>query len=132
MPQLQNLVLLDRAATPVSHTFVPRGISRDGVATVVKNDGTLASEQRVTIATRRNNGNVKTRIVISRPVAMTETINGVSNPKIVRTAYADVTFTFSLSSSEQERNDLVGMLADALGTSKSLINDSVVKGQDIY
>jgi hypothetical protein len=51
---------------------------------------------------------------------------------VQRTAYADLQFTFDATSSEAERNDIVGMLADALGTSKTLVNDLVVKLQGVY
>jgi hypothetical protein len=51
---------------------------------------------------------------------------------VVRTAYADVTFTFDSTSSEDERNDIVGMLANALDPSATLVNDAVVKLQGVY
>jgi hypothetical protein len=61
-----------------------------------------------------------------------QTINGIVTPVVVRTAYAELMFTFSESSSEQERKDCVGMMADSLAASKVLINDTVVKLQGIY
>lgn len=132
MPQLSNLVLNDRAATPVAHTFVPRGINKDGVATLVKNDGTFTGEQKFSLRTARNGNTVKTRIILARPVVQTETVNGIARPKVVRTASADLTFVFNSDSSEQERTDLVGMLASALGVSQALVHQTVVKGEDIY
>jgi len=133
MPQLQNLVLLDRAATPVSHTFTPRDIV-SGVGTVIESSGVPIGNSRVSVSLSQvaSSGRYKATVKIARPVVATQVINGVSTPVIVRTAYADLTFTFESSSSEQERTDLVGMLADALGTSKTLINDVVVKLQGVY
>lgn len=131
MPQLANLVLTDRAATPVAHTFTPKSID-SGVATVVETTGTPIGESRFSLSTRRVNGKVKSRAVLVVPVVQTETINGISKPKVVREAIVDATFTFSAESTEAERNNLVGMFADGLGTGKVLVNDTIVKAQGIY
>lgn len=131
MPQLANLVLTDRAATPVAHTFVPKDMS-GGVATVVESTGVPVGDKRYSISTRRANGRTKARIVFAVPVVQTETINGISKPKVVREAIVDATFTFSSESTEFERNEIVGMFADSLAASKTLVNDTLVKGQGIY
>lgn len=131
MPSLQNLVLTDRAATPVAHTFTPRG-QPNGVATVVETTGVPIGESRYTISTRRVNGKIKVRAVLSVPVVQTEIINGITKPKVVRESVVDATFTFSAESTEAERNNVVGMFADSFGTSKVLVNDTIVKLQDVY
>ncbi|UJQ85345.1 MAG: putative coat protein [Fenycovirus faecenecus] len=133
MPQLQNLVLTDRATTPVSHTFTPQGINaQTGVATVTESNGILVGENRVTISTRRVNGKVKTRMVFTAPIVQTETVSGVSRPVVVREGIVEVNATFSLESSEQERNNLIGMVMSALGTDKALVHDTIVKAQNVY
>lgn len=53
MPQLQNIVLTDRATTPVNHTFVPRDIDRNGVATVVESTGVPVGENQLSISLTR-------------------------------------------------------------------------------
>lgn len=132
MPQLQNLVLTDRAATPVNHTFTPEGIKGD-VASVVESTGVPVGANRFTISlTRNGNGKYKANLRLAMPVVQTQTINGVSSPVVVRAAYADLTFTFDPTSTTQERKDIVGMLADSLGTSKTLVNDAVVNLQAVY
>jgi hypothetical protein len=95
-------------------------------------DGTPVSERKLSISQRRANGKVKTRLLLAVPVVQTETINGISTPKVVREAWVDCTFTFSLLSSEQERKDVVGMFMSALDPSKVLVNDSLVKAEGIY
>lgn len=132
MPQLSNVVLTDRAATPVAHTFTPRGINKDGVATLVKNDGTFTGEQKLSLRTTRNGNTVKTRMILARPVVQTETVNGIARPKIVRVASFDGTFLFSADSTLQERNDLMGMIANACGVSTTLVHKTIVEGEDIY
>lgn len=134
MPVLQTVVLTDRATTPVAHTFAPIGGPRsNGVATVAKSmDGTPVSERKLSISQRQVNGKVKTRMLLAVPVVQTETINGISTPKIVREAWVDCTFTFSRNSSEQERKDVVGMFASALEPAKVLVNDTLVKAEGIW
>lgn len=131
MPALQNLVVNDRAATPVAHTFTPRDFI-NGVATVVESTGVPIGEKRYSISTRRVNGRIKNRVVFAVPVVQTETINGISKPRVVREAIVDATFSFASDSSEQERADAVGMFADSLATAKVLVNDTIVKNQGIY
>jgi hypothetical protein len=62
----------------------------------------------------------------------TQTINGVSSPVVVRTAFAEVNFTFDALSSDQERKDCVGLIANALAASQTQINDLLVNLSDIY
>jgi hypothetical protein len=131
MPQLQNLVLTDRATTPVNHTFTPRDIV-DGVATVVETTGVPVGEKRVSISLRRTAGKVKGRLVLTFPVVQNETVNGIVRPTVVRTAIADVNVTFDATSTEQERKDLIGQLESALGSSKTLVNDTFVSLQNVY
>lgn len=133
MPQLQSVVLKDRATpTPVDHPFTPRDVRAD-VGTVIETTGVPVGNSRLSVSLRvQPNGQYKAELKLAVPVVVNETINGVTNPKVVRTAYADVTFKFDPLSSEQERTDLVGMLADALGTGKTLIHDTVVKLQGVY
>lgn len=132
MPQLQTLVLKDRTTpTPVDHTFTPRDI-KSGVGAVVETSGVPVGDGRYTISLRQVNNRYKAQIQIAIPVVQNETINGIVTPKAVRTAYADLTFTFDSTSTEQERTNIVGMLADSLGTGKVLVHDTVVKLQGVY
>lgn len=132
MPSLQNTVLTDRAATPVNHTFVPRDIVNN-VGTVVNSTGIPLADKRLTVSLNKTaQGNYKTRLQMAIPVVMDQTINGMTQPTVVRTAYADLLFTFSSTSTEQERKDIVGMLQSALAPSNVLINDTAVKLQGVY
>lgn len=132
MPQLQNVVLTDRAATPVAHTFTPRDIT-SGVATVIETSGVPVGNSRLSLSLRTTpQGRYKADVKLAIPVIVNETINGVVTPKVARTAYADVTFTFDQTSTEAERNNLVGMLQDSFRANAVLFNDTVVKLQGIY
>ncbi len=132
MAQLTPLVLKDRKATPVNHTFNPLGI-RDGVATVVESSGIPIGDNRVSISLNRNaNGRIKPLVKFVFPVVQTETIDGISTPKVVRTAYAEIALNFDSTSSEAERNDVVGMIYNSLAAGVSLIEDTTVRLNGIY
>lgn len=132
MPQLQNLVLTDRAATPVAHTYVPREIS-NGVGTVVESTGVPIGDNRFSVSLRRTSeGRSKAVLKGVFPIVQTQTINGISTPVVVRTAYADLTFSFDGTSTEQERKDVVGLVYSSLAVGATLVNDTVTKLQGVY
>lgn len=133
MPQLQSLVLTDRTTpTPANLTFVPQNIDSKGVASVVNNAGTPIGEKRVTVSMTKRNSRYVGQVRIAIPVVATETINGVSRPVVIRTAYLNVDATFDEKSTLQERNDAIGMLQSAFDPSKVLVNDTLVKLEGVY
>lgn len=134
MPALQSIQLTDRAATPVTKTLVPTGGPKGSVGRVAVADatGNLLSETALTVSGRRTAQRLRSSVKLSVPIIANEVINGVSVPKVARVSYATVEFSFALDSSEQERNDVVGMLASAFATSKVLVHDTVVKGQTVW
>lgn len=133
MAQLTSIVLTDRKATPVAHTFLPRTIEGP-VATLIESTGIPVGDSRFTISLGKPTaqGKYKPTLRLTIPVVQTQTLNGVSTPVVVRTAYAEASFSFDATSSEAERNDVVGMLADSLRASLALVHDTVVKLQGVY
>ncbi len=132
MPQLQTVILADRTpVTPASLTFQPRDIVA-GVGEVVNNAGTPIGEKRLTVSTKQTGKRFKSEVRLVLPVVVTEVINGVSSPKVVRTSYINLSTSFDETSTEQERNDAVGLMASALLPAKVLINDALVKVEGVY
>lgn len=132
MPQLQTLVLKDRQATPVSHTFTPRNIA-GGVGEVVESSGVPVGENRVTISLRKTpGGRYKGTLKMTFPIVQNQVVNGITTPVVVRSGYISVDTDFDATSSEAERNNAIGQLADALAIDKVLINDTLVKLQGVY
>lgn len=127
-----NLVLKDRATTPVSHTYTPDGDDANGVHVYSEKTSVPAGNPRFTASLRNSNGKYRPTVKLTVPITQTQTVNGVSSPVIVRTSYAEVNFTFDALSSEQERADVVGLLVDSLGASQTQINDLIVKLSDIW
>lgn len=131
MPALQTIGLIDRAATPVTHNFIPRDV-KNGVGLVVRTSGVPIGEEKLTISMRKVGSKYKGRLTLSIPVVVDETVLGVVSPKIVRVAAATLEVNFDEKSSTQERTNLMGMLADALGTSKTLVHNSFVGLEGVY
>lgn len=127
-----NLVINDRAATPVAHTYSPDGDDANGVHVFTEKTGVPAGYPRFTASLRQSGGKFRAQLKLAVPVTQTQTINGVSNPVVVRTNYAEVNFTFDGLSSTQERADIVGLIANSLAASQTQINDMLVNVSDIY
>lgn len=139
MAQLQNLVLTDRAGTPVNHTFTPRDVTNVGgktnVGTVQESTGVKIGDKTYSISIREtgpNRDKYRVQIKFVVPVVVNETINGVVVPKVARTSYVDATFTFDAMSSQQERDDVVGMFASSLDASKVLVDSTLVDLEGVY
>lgn len=126
MPAPTTLTVNDRAATPVAHDFLP-GPRKDGVQYFLNSDGVKIGDKTITISQRQANTKYKPRLVFTVPVVQIETINGIASPKVVRTAYADLTFTFDEESSPQERKDIVGFVYDTLDPAQTSV-DAVITG----
>lgn len=133
MPTLQSMILTDRTpGTPVAHTFTPKGLN-GGVGIVTdKSGGVPFGEPRFAIGNRETQDRINTDVKFSVPVLATESINGVSRPIVLRSAYVTARFSFSRLSTEQERNDVVGMFASAFAPGVTLVNDVVVKAEGVY
>lgn len=127
-----NLVINDRAATPVAHTYTPDGDDTNGVHLYSEKTTVPIGNPKFSISLKRSSQKYKSSLKLAIPVVQSQVINGVTSPVIVRTAYANVEFTFDGLSSEQERADCVGLLANALNASQTQINDLVVKLSDIW
>lgn len=133
MPQLQSISLTDRTpVTPANIVFVPRDIDAKGVGTAVNTAGVPIGEKRISVSMKKAGARYNGEVRLVLPVVVTETINGVSRPVIARTAYITVSASFDEKSTEQERNDAVGLMATALATNRVLVNDALVKLEGIY
>ena len=131
MPQLQNLALTDRQATPVVHTFQPESINQN-VGSVVENKDVPIGNPRYSISLRQTAKAYKATLKFAVPVVASQIVNGVSTPTVVRTSYVNCEFEFAKTSTEQERKDVVGMFASSLAPGAVLVNDTVVKLQGVY
>jgi len=128
-----NLVINDRAGTPVAHTYSPDGDDSNGVHLYSEKTTVPAGNPRFSARLPApSNGKYRPSLRLQVPVTQTQTIDGVSTPVVVRTAYVEVNFTFDALSSTQERADAVGLMVNALAAAQTQINDLVVNLSDIY
>lgn len=127
-----NLVINDRAATPVAHTYTPDGDDKNGVHLFSEKGSVPAGNAKYSIGLRQTGGRYRGSIRLAVPVVQTQTINGVSTPLVVRTAYIEVNTSFDPLSSAQERADAVGLLVNSLAVAQAQINDLIVNLSDIY
>lgn len=132
MPALQSISVNDRATpTPIAHVFQPRDV-QNGTGLVVSNSGVPVGEEKLTVSMRKTGSKFRGKLTLTMPVVQNQTVNGITIPTAVRTAYATLDVTFDEGSSTQERTNLIGMLADALGTSKTLVHNALVGLEGVY
>lgn len=136
MPAIANLVGADWGAlgvTPVTHTMLPDKIDSDGVSYYVEAGATPLGNYKASISKRitADNGRIKLIFKLSIPVVATETINGVNYPKLIRTAFAELTLTADSASTIQERGDILQLLRDSC-TASDAPWISWVNNQSIY
>jgi hypothetical protein len=132
MPALQSVVLTDRATTPVNHTFTPFD-EKDGVGVVVESSGVKIGDSKFSVSAKKQpSGRYKAMLKLEIPVVENEVVNGITIPTVTRTAYATLEFSYAGNSSTAERNNIVGMVASALATSKVLVNSTVVDLEGVW
>jgi hypothetical protein len=133
MPAISSVVLTDRASTPVDHTMVPtKRDAATGVWTFRESGAsTSIAAKQLTVSAREQSGKFRARFVLKVPTVQTETINGVDSPKVIRTGFGEISFTFDPASSLQERKDIVAMLQSALDAG-DLLDDALTEMASIY
>lgn len=127
-----NLVINDRAGTPVAHTYSPDGDDSNGVHLFSEKTSVPAGNPRFTASLKRSGGKYRPSLRLQIPVVQTQTINGVASPVVVRTAFVELNATFDELSSTQERADAIGLMANAMAAAQTQINDLLVNLSDIY
>lgn len=123
MPALTTITLNDRETTPVAHVFTPAA-APSGVAKFVRSapSGVPLGAEVLTASLRRANEKIRGKLVLSLPVVATQTINGVSDPVVVRPAFVEINFTFSEKSTQQERKNAIGLAYNAMASGQTALN----------
>lgn len=114
-----NLTINDGQAVPVAHTFVAQGVDSNGVAQwIEKTAGSFIGFLRLTMSAKVPPASTgrplvhELRLVI--PTVVTETINGVSTQKQVRSILATAKFVVPSDSTLAERKDACNFVANTL------------------
>jgi len=131
MPAMIPVVIEDRAATPLAHTFAPRSIKND-VAEFVNTTGVPLGNERLTLSIKKAGSYYKGEARLLLPVLATETINGVARPSVLRTAVCTFSCSFHETSSRQERDDAIGMMYKLLVDGGEMTDGMFVDLTDPY
>lgn len=136
MPQRGTITINDRESTPVAHAFTPDGEDKNNVHIFTEKTGVPLSNPRLTVSVSRTGngqaGKYKPTLRLQVPITQTQTINGVSQPVIVRTAYVELSATFDGLSTEQERKNAIGLMANAMAASQSILNPVLTQLEDLW
>lgn len=127
-----NMILTDRAGTPVAHTFTPDGTDSFGNHRWSEKTGIPAGNNLVSARLRETGSFFKPMMSGKFPVVATQTINGVSNPIIVLTDYFKMEFNFSPLTTQQHRADVAGFAYSMLAPTNTQMNDLIVNLSDVY
>jgi len=113
MPKMAPLVITDDAGND-THNFLPNALS-GGVATFAEPNSVPIAANRMTVSkTSTQNGKHKVQVKLTMPIVQDAVLAGVTRKTVVRTAYADLTFSFDQTSEEAERKHIRRLLAFAL------------------
>lgn len=127
-----NVVINDRAATPVAHTYSPDGDDQNGVHIFSEKTGVPAGNPTYTASLKSSNGKYRPSLRLTIPVVQTQTINGISTPVVVRVARVELNATFDAVSTQQERKDAIGLMANAMAASQAMTNSLLVDLENIW
>lgn len=132
MASLTNVVLKDRASTPVSHTYTPRDVV-SGTGTLTETSGIPFGAPLLALSMKPSqSGNYVGRLKLSIPVVETTVVGGVTQTVVARTARADLRLQFDQRSTTEERKNFIGQLYSALGVDQTLIMKSFVDLESIW
>lgn len=132
MAQATTITVNDRKTTPVAHAFKPVGPGGEGSYNFTEVSSVKIGENKLSVRWRKSQGNYYCRVMLTLPVLVTETINGVGVPSVTRVSLVDATFRFAETSSDQERKDTVGMFANLLAASQPTIMSALVDLEGIW
>ena len=137
MPQNTTIVLKDGVATPVNHSFVPKGpigsngeyVFRDSLGTITFDGGqAMLSVERRPLAS--SSPTEKVRLKIALPLVTTQIVNGVSQDVVAYSDLCTIETVLSKTSSKARRKDLLAYAASALAAAS--IQSVVVDGEAFW
>lgn len=132
MAQATTITVNDRKTTPAAHVFKPMGNGSEGSYNFAETSSVKIGENKLSVRWRKSRGNYYCRVMLTLPVLVTETINGVAVPSVTRVSLVDANFRFSESSTDQERKDTVGMFANLLAANQATMMSTLVDLEGIW
>lgn len=130
MPAITTITVNDGAASPVAHSFEPRG-NPNGIATFANSDGVAVGDNLLTVSSKFA---ARRKVSIRFVLPQTAVLAGDGNPTevISRSAYVRVEFDFDRASTLAERKDARAYLRNLLADSQTAIVKVLDENQDFY
>lgn len=122
MPSISTIVVPDAAATPVNHTFTKMKTNGDTSYFLEQSGATALSYWPLTLTQRgpltgQTEKVYRSKMSLAIPVVSSETINGVSRPRLEYTLRTNVEHVVPAEATLQNRKDLrkisTGIMSDA-------------------
>lgn len=132
MAQRASIVVNDRAATPVAHTFAPYTSPATNAASFVEAASVPLGNKTLTLRWRKSGNRFYQRMTLSVPTLVLETVNGVSVPTVPRVAFVDMTVRFDDTHTDQERKDIIGMFHNALAATQPVVTGTMVNMEGVW
>ncbi|UHM27647.1 MAG: coat protein [Fushun levivirus 5] len=132
MPQLAPITVNDGSK---DRNFTPKGITANVAELVELNaSGVALARPRLTCkVSTTSTGRSKVELKLAVPVVQDAIVGGVSRPQIVRTGYADITFTSDGASTFDERHALRYLVGNLLtGAGSAPIHYAVDDATGLY
>lgn len=120
-------------SSAVSHDFVPS--SFDGIVARYREESASSTLGFYPLSVSLKNGSEsggvdRFRMALAMPIVQTETINGVSSPKVVMTLRANVEYILPAGSTLLQKQDLNAFVQNLLAS--TAIKDVAENGHGIY
>lgn len=131
MSQLTSITVNDGEDTPVSHTFAADYVDKNNVGRL-REAGTYGDGDNLLSISNREGDIWRGRLVLTMPVIVEETINGVTVPKVARTAVGDLQLRFHKNSTQQERENMLVLISNMLAGGVSMVDDTFISRTGIY
>lgn len=130
MSNMTDIAVYDDESTPVLHTLTPESFNpQTGVGYFVERDTYSIADIVLSASNRKVGGGAYNgRVVLTVPIVVEETINGVVQPKLVRTIQWEAKCKAPADASEQELKNAQTMFGN-LFTSGSAFIDGTYQGR---
>lgn len=130
MPNRAPVVLQD--ASDANHTFNPAGLTDTGTDLFLSSTGTPIADKRLTVSIKDTAKRKSAQVKLTLPVVQTETVNGISSPVVVRSAYVTLDVSFDRRSTDAERADAVAFISSATLDTQTLLQSVLVDLERLF
>lgn len=124
--------LLDTADPAVTHVFNPFGDDKNGVHVWTESTPIAIGDPRLTMSLISSPSRIRQEVRLTAPVVATEVINGVSNPRLLRSNYFSGGFSFHNLSTPRERADLMAYAGQLYSAKAGQLYDMIVNKTDVW